>query len=192
MAKIPSISDALKQVVAATEAALIADTSVNFGRLPKKLYFMHGHQKEVNSVLQSQAAAAATQNNRFPLIVLFRDIKEELSIDDGQSYLIDFKARLGIFTLTDPSYRSDDRERNNFKPILKPILEEFINQLTQSLAFQFPTINQLGLKYYDCYFYGSSLNGTNVFNDKVDAIEIESISLKLINTNCTSNKLIST
>lgn len=182
----------MKRVVAATEAALIADSTIDFGsRLPKKVYFMHGHQKEINAVLQSMAQAGATNNKRFPLIVLFRDIKESLT-EDGEVYLVDFKARMGIFTLTDPAYRSDDREDKNFIPILKPILEEFIKQLTLSLDFSFPSVDSLELKYWDCYFYGSSLNGENIFNDKVDAIEIESISLKLINNNCTSNKLIST
>jgi hypothetical protein len=44
-----------------------------------------------------------------------------------------------------------------------------------------PNINTMKVKSTNCYFYGTNLNNKNQFNDYVDAIDIESISLTLKN-----------
>lgn len=177
----PSISDAFRQLVTDTENALITDDTVNFG-IPKKLYFMHGNLKEITTQLEGLSKSPAHKNKKFPLIALFRDIKESLS--DGQ-FGIDttFNCKFAIFTLTEATYDSNQREEKNFKLILRPVLSEIINQIRQSVVFGMPTLESLKLEKWDCFFYGTTKDDKNSLNDYVDAIEVSNISLK-IKTDC--------
>lgn len=164
--------------------ALIANTSIDFGTIPKKLYFIQGNKKEILSVLQAMTKGPKTKDKKYPVIALFRDVKENLfEMKDGISTT--FNAHLAIFTLTSPTYRADEREEKVFKKILIPIFEEFIRQLGKSKAFGMPTVKEMAIKKWDCYFYGSGFadgnKDRNILLDFVDAIDIESISLKLKN-----------
>lgn len=185
MSKFPSISAAFKQLVADTEIELIADSTVVFpADVPKKLYFMQGNVVEVNTRLQSMTNSGQHKGKKFPLVVLFRDIKERITIDG-----IEFNCKVGIFTLTQPTYTADEREEKTFIPILRPIFEELLNQFSVSKAFGQPTVKDMEIDKWDCFFYGSVQGNKNQFNDKVDAIEISNIKLKLGMETClfTSN-----
>lgn len=179
MSQIPSISDAFRVVVAATETAIIADTTLDWGTLPKKVYFMQGNLLEITGVLQLYTNAGAPfKNQKYPLVILVRDVKEKVTEGkDGPGTT--FKARLLIVTLTDPNLRANDREIRNFKPVLLPIFDEFTRQLSKSKAFRMPTLKDMDITKWDCYFYGTRENNKNIFNDYIDAIDIESISLNL-------------
>lgn len=181
--KLPSITTAFKNVVTATDAAIIADTDVDFVAIPKRVYFMHGHPKEIVNVLQEYTNSPTHKNSKYPLIALMRDIREELS-DQQHGFGTDFKARIVICTLTKETLRADDREIKNFIPILNPVFEEFIYQLSQSVDFGMPTISEMKIVKHDRYYWGSQVADKNVFNDCIDAIEIESISLKINQINC--------
>ena len=183
MSKITDISDVLEIVTQRTEAALIADSTINFGTMPKKVYFMHGHPKEILGVLQSFTTSPTKKNQKYPLICLFRDIKEKLS--EGQSGLTTASSpRIVICTLTSPSLRAEDRKVKNFDPILTPILLEFINQIRESEFFGSPTMAQLSITKWNRYFWGTESADKLILNDHIDAIEIESINLNLVNTIC--------
>ena len=177
---IPSISDAMRQVVSDTEAAIKADATVNFGTVPKQLFFRHGNMKEISQQLTELTASPVHKGKKFPLVVLFRDIDETLT-ESLNGITTGFNCRMAIFTLTESTYNSDQRETKTFKPVLRPILEAFLNQLSQSSVFGMPKIADMKVKKADCFFYGSALAGANPFNDFVDAIEVQNISLKLKN-----------
>ncbi len=183
----PSISDALKEVVQATQVALQANPAVDFGLLPDKVtpapkvvYFMHGNEKEIMTTLQSMTDAPATKNAKYPLVALFRDIQEEV-IQQRNGLSIKCKPHLAIFNLTDKTYRAEERKVKSFDKVLQPIFEEFIRQLTKSKAFGMPLVKDMFIKKWDCYFYGTQKAQANVLNDYVDAIEIETITLQLKN-----------
>lgn len=180
MSQIPSISDAFKSIVAATEAAIIADNSLDWGVLPKKVYFMHGHPKEIVNVLQAYTNSPEKKNEKYPLVALFRDIREDI---ENQRFGLGttFKCRFVICTLTSPTLRADDREQQNFKPILIPIFEEIIKQISKSKLFGMPNIKDMKIVKYDRYFWGSEQVEKNKLNDYIDAVEVESISLTLKN-----------
>lgn len=184
MSKIPSISDTLEVMVQRTEAAMIADSSIVFGNgLAKKVYFMHGHPKEILSRLQALSTGPDTKNKKYPLICLFRDIKEILG--EGMYGLTSFsKPRIAFVTITKPEFRADQRKEKNFDPILIPIFEEFINQIRTSEFFGSPTMEQLQVVKWDRYYWGVNLADSTVMNDYIDAIDLESISLNLINNIC--------
>lgn len=181
MSDIPSISASFRQLVSDTEAALIDDSNVVFpSDVPKKLHFMQGNIAEVNARLQEMTNSPQHKGKKYPLFVLFRDIKEGLN-EERFGLSTAFNAKFAIFTLTNPKYTSDQREEKTFTPILRPILEEIINQISKSKAFGMPTVKQMKIEKWDCFFYGSSQNNKNPFGDYLDAIEVPSISLVLKN-----------
>lgn len=150
---------------------------------------MHGNPKEIMAVLQAMSEGPKTKDNKFPLVALFRDIKENVELQRF-GLASSFNAHIGIFTLTDPKMRAEERQARTFKPILLPIFESLVNNISKSVLFGQPPINDMKIKKWDCYFYGSGMNpdrspsspgNKNMFNDWVDAVEIESISLKLKN-----------
>lgn len=178
----PSISAALQQVTNRTLAALIADKKVQFG-FTKQLYFRQGNLKEVNKQLTLAGKSPVHKGKRFPLIVLMRDFKETL--EKGQ-YGSDAssKIKLLFFNLTQPDYSSDQREEKVFAPILRPIVSEFINQLSMSVEFGMPDIyDQMKPEKTECFFYGTSDDSKNAFGDYVDAIELD-LYLSLKNNIC--------
>lgn len=185
--KTPSISSALREVVSEVSASIALRTDLDWGTLPKKVYFMQGNVKEVANVLQSMANARETKDKRYPLVVLFRDIREDITANNN-GLSTSFKARIGIFTLTNPTYRADEREEKNFNTILIPIFETLVYKLCKSPNFGQPSVSDLQIKKWDCYFFGTEqgrqeAKGKNPFNDYIDAIDIDSISLNLKN-NC--------
>jgi len=181
---IPSISDAFKLVVAATEAAIINDASINWGTLPKKVYFMHGHPKEITGLLQSFTNSPEKKNKKYPLVILVRDIEDEQPSAGSNGVDISFKAQLFICTITTPTYRADDREARNFKPILHPILYELLNQISASDLFGMPTVDEMKVKWTDRYYWGANVANKDIFSDYIDAVEVSQLQLKLYNKNC--------
>lgn len=139
---------------------------------------MQGNVTEIAGQLQKLTKSPQHKGKKFPLVALFRDIKE--NIEDTR---IKIKAHLAIFTLTQENYSSDERETKTFNPILRPVFEELVNQLQNSPAFNAPSLKEMAIEKYDCFFYGSVQNNKNPFGDRVDAIDITSISLTL-NNNC--------
>ena len=170
-----------------TEAAIIADKSINWGYLPKKITFMSGNFLEINARIleMTNSTNPAISNGKYPLVALFKDIKETLT-EGPIGIESSFKCKFAILTLTTPDYRHDEREAINFKPVLIPILEAMLKQFQQSAQFGMPTLQQMNVQATDCYFYGTGFNqdNKNPFSDYVDAIEVESISLNIKNLNC--------
>lgn len=180
---IPSIADAFQQVVSDTSAAIAADTSIDWGTLPKVVYFLHGNPREIVKVLQEYTNSPAKKDKKYPLIALMRDIKEGLS-NQSTGIGTKFSCKILIINLTKPEYRSTEREIKSFKRILHPILSEFINQLGQCAQFYCPTVDEMEIVKYDRYFWGTVEVDKNILNDFVDAVELEINNLKLKNNNC--------
>jgi len=183
----PSISDALATVKDSTLAAIIADKQVNFG-MKKQLYFRQGNLLEINKQLALAVKNAAKKGHIFPLIVLLRDFKETLEQGDyGHNSSV--KVKLLFFNLTDKNYTSDQREEMVFKPVLRPIVNEFINQLSKSIAFGQPDIYyQMKPEKTECFFYGSADNAKNAFGDYLDAVELD-VYLTLQNNICPNKRV---
>jgi hypothetical protein len=183
LSSFPSISDAFEKVVQSTSDAIAANAAINWGTLPKKVYFMHGHPKEIVNVLQSYTNSPAKKNQKYPLVALLRDIKENVN---QQQYGLGskFNCSFLILGLTVPTYRSTDREVKNFKLILHPILSELLLQISLSSDFGCPTIEEMNIVKWDRYFWGTQAVDKNILNDYVDAVEVENISLNLINNIC--------
>jgi hypothetical protein len=185
LSQIPSISDAFRVIVQNTEAAIIADSSLDWGTLPKKVYFMHGHPREIVGVLQSYTNSPDFKNKKYPLVILVRDIEDEEAWTGQEGFDIPFQCRIFICTLTTPTLRAPDRETQNFKPILHPILFNLCNQISLSDRFGMPTPEDMKIKWTDRYYWGADVVDKNKLNDYIDAVEVKTMSLRLYNLHCT-------
>lgn len=165
------IVEEIAAVIAKVNTAL---TTANFNTLP--IYYMYGHPKEIANRLQELSNSPTEGNKKFPLIILFTDITIDRSLIGfyGSTSL-----RMLIANFTLPEYTSNQRTDINFKPILHPIKKELINQIDRHDRFTYE--DELTYKETDMYYYGSQINDKNIFNDRIDAIELRDIKLNIKN-----------
>lgn len=168
------IVDEIAAVIAKVNTAL---TSASFGSLP--IYYMYGHPREISNRLQDLTNSPTESHKKFPLVILFTDI----TIDkDIPGFYGSARLRMLIANFTEPNYISEQRTELNFKPILHPIKDELINQISLSRRFTFE--DELQYSETDMYFYGSQINDKNIFGDYIDAIELKDIRINIRNKNC--------
>ena len=116
-----------------------------------------------------------------PFIMLLLDIQEIV----GKS-LIDVSCDIIIGAVTNRSYSTDERYLNNFTPVLYPIYEAVMERLTNGSK----TILQSSYiehEKWDRVLWGKQgLYGVdaNIFDDYIDAIEVNKINLKIKKSNC--------
>jgi hypothetical protein len=165
------IVEEMEAVVAKVNTAL---TAAGFGTTP--VYYMYGHPKEIANRLQELSNSPTEGHKKFPLIILFTDITIDRSLIGfyGSTSL-----RMLIANFTLPEYTSVQRTDINFKPILHPIKKELLNQIDRHARFTYE--DELTYKETDMYYYGSRINDSNVFNDRIDAIELRDIKLNIKN-----------
>ena len=116
-----------------------------------------------------------------PFILLLLDIHEIV----GKS-LIDVSCDIIIGAVTNRSYSTDERYLNNFSPVLYPIYEAVMERLINGSK----TILQSSYiehEKWDRVLWGKQgLYGVdaNIFDDYIDAIEVNKINLKIKKSNC--------
>lgn len=165
------IVDEIEAVVAKVNDAL---SLAGFDELP--VYYMYGHPKEISNRLQQLSNSPTEGHKKFPLVILLTDITIDKSII---GFYGSTRLRMLVCNLTQPEYISEERTEKNFKPILHPIKDELINQL--SLYKQFTFEDELKYSETDMYYYGSQINEKNIFNDRIDAIELKDIRINIRN-----------
>lgn len=165
------IVEELEAIVAKVNTAL---TAANFDTRP--VYYMYGHPKEIANRLQELSNSPTEGHKKFPLIILFTDITIDRSLI-GFYGSVSLRMLIANFTLAE--YTSIQRTEINFKPILHPIKKELINQIDRHSQFTYE--DELIYKETDMYYYGSQINDKNIFNDRIDAIELRDIKLNIKN-----------
>lgn len=165
------IVEEMAAVIAKVNTAL---TAASFGTTP--IYYMYGHPMEINNRLVELSNSPTEANKKFPLVILFTDITIDRSL---VGFYGSTQLRMLIANFTLPEYISEQRTEINFKPILHPIKKELINQIERHGQFTYE--NELSYKETDMYYYGSQINNQNVFNDRIDAIELRDIKLNIKN-----------
>lgn len=116
-----------------------------------------------------------------PFILLLLDIEESFKKSN-----IEATVNIVIGTVTEPSYSTDARYSNNFTPILYPIYEEAIKRLCNG-SKTIHTTSFLEFTKYDRVLWGKQgLYGMtgNIFDDYIDAIEINNLKLLITKSNC--------
>lgn len=161
-------------------AAVVA--KVNTALAPMVIYYMYGHPKEIVGRLQEKAKSTTKKDTAFPLICLLTDIPEE---HGPAGFYSEVKLNIIICTSTQQNFRSEERTTSNFKPILYPIKDELLKQVARYP--QFGPARELNYRSIDRYFWGKNgLYGSegNIFNDYIDAIEIQNLQITILNKIC--------
>ena len=151
----------------------------------KKVTFFWGNPLEVITVLKEYSTHKELKYEKFPFIALYNDIsivKNKYGDYDGTLL------EIIIANATDPNLKSEQREIQNFKPILRPLYGFFIEELQKSSIFVVNDV-QADIKHEvtERYFWGrQGLYGQkgNVYNDYIDAIHIARLDLKLNDHYC--------
>jgi hypothetical protein len=165
------IVEELAAVVAKVNTAL---TAASFGTTP--VYYMYGHPMELANRLLELSKSPTEGSKKFPLIILFTDITIDRSL---VGFYGSTQLRMLIANFTLAEYTSVQRTEINFKPILHPIKKELLNQIDRHSRFTYE--DELSYKETDMYYYGSQINDKNIFNDRIDAIEIRDLKLNIKN-----------
>lgn len=146
--------------------------------------YMYGHPLEVTESLQQMTATPSVSKTKFPLIALLTDFPERKGLDGVYS---EVTLNIIIATLTDRNYKAHQRYVNTFKPTLYPVYNEFVNKLYHCHDFELVAPERVEHVKYDRLYWGrTGLYGKegNLFNDYIDAIEIDNLRLKLKNLIC--------
>lgn len=163
----------VRTVVAAVNTALAAK------QFPHTVYYMYGHPKEINNRLQELSNSPTEGAKKFPLIILLTDIPIRKDII---GYYGSASMHFLICNLTEATYTSEQRTAINFVPVLHPIKATLIEAIGKHKQFTYP--GELTYVETDCYYYGSEINSKNIFNDRIDAIDISNLQVNIKNIIC--------
>jgi hypothetical protein len=140
------------------------------------VHYEHGTILEVNETLKAKDKSTANRFKKYPMVCLFTGFEERKT-----NGIVEYSIDLGIFHHTKKEQRTTDRYESVFKPILYPVYEELIKQLSFSGRFFWPGyMEQPDHTKFDRPFLGiESQNGNirYIFDDSLDAIEIRGLRL---------------
>lgn len=184
------VVDVIEDVVTATSAAILATIQANeteiFGETTiAALSYHKGSFDELIEDLSQKDGSREERYKKYPLIYLVRDFEEVRGREAG--IYCSVSLRVIIVHQTEQTYKITDRETKVFRPVLYPIYNEFMRQLSLS-----PMINQSGvenlrhIKIDRAYWGKNQQQGSNktALNDFVDAIEIRNLELKINYSYC--------
>jgi hypothetical protein len=151
-------------------------------------YYDYGHPLDIVNKLK-QKDTSSLKFNKFPFIALLMDFRETMGED------MTVRARttdlsIVVVTNTKPELFTSERYDLNFRTTLYPLYDLLIKHITKSKYFK----TGPGLVAHDKidrpYWGRQGLYGNegNIFNDYIDAIEIENLELSLLLTNTCKNK----
>lgn len=165
--------------ITVTSSVELTSGKGNTGTLVPVLNYHHGHLIEIRNTFKLATQKGTVKKSMFPAIILVQDFPEAVKERNVQR-----EATLRLFILTDSQqkYTADERYINTFIPILYPLEDRFFEALENA-----PYIHSIGdYTRHDRLFWGRTENAegtaTNIFNDFIDAIEIEN--LKITTANC--------
>lgn len=147
-------------------------------------FYDYGTTLEVVNRLRMKTDSNQFYDKKYPLIwyVIGDSINEE--VDSKKATKRQVKSNtIIICTKTKAEYSSKERYTNVIKPILRPLYDLFMLKLKQNKTVR--SIDGFKHEYYENLFWGrAGLYGHdgNIFNDRLDAIIIDSMDLFIIET----------
>ena len=144
-------------------------------------FYMHGHPLDIIKVLQEKTRNDTLKFKKYPLIALFQDFTESIGENDMIRSSTD-SLNIVIAVDTSPDYDSVQRYTNSFRTILYPIYDIFIEKIISSGWFVNAGDGLVSHDKIDRLYWGrQGLYGNegNIFNDFIDAIEIQNLTLDL-------------
>ena len=143
-------------------------------------YYMHGHPQEIVNILSQKTHNQTLKFQKYPLIALFQDFDEDIN---GSRR--DVNLNLVICTETKPEFEATERYQQTFGPVLNPLFALFFSELKKFYYLNILPDNITFTKTDRVYWGRQGLYGSdgNIFDDHIDAIEIQNFNLSLI-TGC--------
>jgi hypothetical protein len=145
-----------------------------------QVHYEHGSRQNIDEVLAAWTKNPDNSKVKYPLIGLIQPFTEKKSAIIGTESEVTFK--LVIANFTDPGYTPDQREANNFVPVLRPIYRQLIESILKSGYFAGSPYEKLTPDITDLYEWGEK--GGSVFCDYIDVIFIENLKLSIKEFNC--------
>lgn len=149
------------------------------------VHYQFGHPLEIINTLGEFTKGATSRFDKYPLVAFFLDstvTRGEIGLYGEQ------EINMAIIRMCkDPNQTADERDQFNFIPILTPIYLELLNQIGLSPVFSLQSSETIPHKMTNRYYWGRSGlwgNEKNIFNDWVDAIEINNMRLKINSNYC--------
>ncbi len=153
------------------------NTPANVALMP---YFLAGHRMEINKILLEKEADKVYKYQKYPLIALRLDVPEEVD----EKGFVNYRLNIVILTLTDKNWNYEQRKEAIFIPVLIPLYERFIAELSNVGLFQWegdtrrPPHTRILRPFWGTE--GKEGNEKYIFSDPLDAIEIVNLELKSI------------
>lgn len=153
------------------------------------VHYMFGHPLEIVNTIGQYDQSSVTRYNKYPLVAFFLDTDVQRGIIPG--VYGEYNIHLAIIReCLDANQTANERDLTNFIPVLTPIYMELMNQINlRGDLFHLTFMEALPHKVTNRYYWGRSGlpytgNQTNIFNDWVDAIEIQNLKLKVNTSYC--------
>ena len=163
--------------VSGTEFQIDGDATLEDSWKAQAPYFIDGHLLDVaNQLLEKDGSVAPVKFKKYPLIVL----EQDFTMDKLDGPIARGNLDFVIVNPTKAGYTTKQRREFNFTPILDPLYSEFLQALDNFIGIG---INSENWDVTRRYYWGSQLVEKNIFNDKLDAIEIKNLEIE-VNINC--------
>lgn len=138
--------------------------------------YHYGHPLEITNMIRQKVQNENYNREVFPMVCLFQDFKETFK----EAH--EWEAELNVVIVTDtrPEYEASQRYTYSFTPMLYPLYELFLQELAASKYIQNTHFDHVK---YDRLYWGKSGiygNVANIFNDFIDAIELENLRVKIL------------
>lgn len=148
------------------------------------VHYEHGHLLEVDNTLVNKEKSTTQRFNKYPMIVLLQDFTEDQT-REGHTEL---SLNLVIVSNTKSDIKASERYERTFNPILYPIYDQLLDSINWNGSFfwtgdlQKPPHTKI-----DRPFKGISNDNGNIryaMSDKLDAIEINNLTLNYYDQKC--------
>jgi hypothetical protein len=163
---------------------LVAKTSALCEKsIGTKVYYKFGHITEIDNTLVSYSATDEFRKQKYPCVMLLQDFLERKNTNTQLETEVNLQ--LLIVSESNKDWRSADRYTNVFKPVLYPIYETLIKVISKDGRLQnsygpisHNKIDRPLINGFQIVVRGAT---KNLFNDCLDAIEINNLTLKIKN-----------
>ena len=178
------IVDLIGDIITNVSSDVLAELQAVDQNIQAVNYF-YGHPKEITETLAQFDQSDTLWAKKYPCVCLFQDFRESTGKQVGIASEVNL--HLIIAMSTDPNYKAAERYANNFKPVLYPIYYSFLNNIMKSVDTLTASQNLIPHTKIDRVYWGKTgLYGSdgNIFNDRLDAIEITDLNLKFYQPVC--------
>ena len=163
--------------VSSSQFDIDGDATIEVSWKAQAPYFIDGHLLDVaNQLLEKDGSVAPVKFKKYPLIVL----EQDFTMDKLDGPIAKASLNFVIVNSTKAEYTTEQRREFNFTPKLDPLYSEFLQALDNFIGIG---INSENWDVTRRYYWGSQLVEKNIFNDRLDAIEIKNLEIE-VNINC--------